>query len=51
VREIVIAARFDLPPERLEPFRTGWPDDAQPAFLGPRAVVYSRLPLSRGSAD
>lgn len=43
--DLRVGARFDLPPERLEPFRASWPADAQPAFRGPRAMVYYRVPL------
>jgi hypothetical protein len=45
-RALQIDARFDLPDARQEPFRADWPEAAQPAFQGPRAVVRYRVPLS-----
>jgi hypothetical protein len=45
-RALQIDVRFDLPDARLEPFRADWPEAAQPAFQGPRAVVRYRVPLS-----
>ncbi len=43
-------ARFELPDERLAPFSAGWPDDAHPAFLGPRAIVRYRVSLATAPA-
>ncbi len=43
--DLLLNARFDLPAELLEPYMADWPDDAQPAFLGPRVVQVSHIKL------
>jgi len=43
--KVLLTARFDLPEERLQPYRDDWPADAQPAYLGPRVLHNSYLTL------
>jgi len=43
--EVLLTARFDLPEERLQPYRADWPANAQPAFLGFRVLHNYRLTL------
>jgi hypothetical protein len=43
--DLLLNARFDLPAEQLEPYMADWPDDAQPAFLGPRVLQISHIKL------
>ncbi len=46
--DLLLNARFDLPAELLEPYMADWPDDAQPAFLGPRVLQISHIKLDGG---
>jgi hypothetical protein len=45
--EVLVTARFDLPQEVLQPYSEDWPANAQPAFLGPRALKSWRLKLGK----
>jgi hypothetical protein len=44
--EVLMTARFDLPEELLQSYSADWPLDAQPAFLGSRALKTWRLKLA-----
>ena len=41
--EVLVTTRHSLPEELAAPFQADWPDDAQPAFRGPRALLSQRL--------
>jgi len=41
--DLLITARHELPEELIASLRDDWPEDAQPAFRGPRALQIQRL--------
>ncbi len=46
VIDVLQTARFDLPPKVLQPYMSDWPENAQPAFLGPRVLQISHISLA-----